>query len=157
MNFIQRGFIIRNGDLLPLKNSDDLCFALPWAGFMVDGLKLLVTDGRIILVILQEKAKKPFKTADWKSRNHPAKDPDHDTERGKCWLLTQLQVARRGRPPLFLIKYDIWLWTLCVGESSGNDMITISDVITSQFHFLPSHRPPLRVTATLGRWMSLIY
>ena len=61
MNFIQRGFIIRNGDLLPLKNSDDLCFALPKAGFMVDGLKLLVTDGRIILVILQEKAKKPMK------------------------------------------------------------------------------------------------
>ena len=56
MNFIQRGFIIRNGDLLPLKNSDDLCFALPGGGFMVDGLKLLVTDGRIILVILQEKA-----------------------------------------------------------------------------------------------------
>ena len=28
---------------------------------MVDGLKLLVTDGRIILVILQEKAKKPMK------------------------------------------------------------------------------------------------
>ena len=52
---------------------------------MVDGLKLLVTDGRIILVILQEKAKKTFKTAaDWKSRNPPAKDPDHDTERGKC-------------------------------------------------------------------------
>ena len=51
---------------------------------MVDGLKLLVTDGRIILVILQEKTKKPFKTADWKSRNHPAKDPDHDTEREKC-------------------------------------------------------------------------
>ena len=55
MNFIQRRFIIRNGDLLPLKNSDDLCFALPEGGFMVDGLKLLVTDGRIILVILQEK------------------------------------------------------------------------------------------------------
>ena len=28
---------------------------------MVDGLKLLVTDGRIILVILQEKAKKLMK------------------------------------------------------------------------------------------------
>ena len=46
---------------------------------MVDGLKLLVTDGRIILVILQVK---PFIKryvlriccTDWKSRNHPSKD-----------------------------------------------------------------------------------
>ena len=43
---------------------------------MVDGLKLLVTDGRIILVILQEKPfnKRNEEHADWKSRNHPRKD-----------------------------------------------------------------------------------
>ena len=154
MNFIQRRFIIRNGDLLPLKNSDDLCFALPRAGFMVDGLKLLVTDGRIILVILQEKAKKPMKNI------YDCWSYWLEIKKSSCqgpWSRYTAASHPQRRSPLFQIKYDIWLWALCVGESSGNDMITISDVITSQFHFLPSQRPPLRVTATLGRWMSLIY
>lgn len=139
MNFIQRGFIIRNGDLLPLKNSDDLCFALPRGGFMVDGLKLLVTDGRIILVILQEKVyqKETKNMPRWLEIKKSSSQGPWSWYRGKSWH----SCKSPGGPPLFLIKYDIWLWTLCVGESSGNDMITISDVITSQFHFLPSRSP----------------